>query len=187
MVENYNVTYAESIIPAADFSEQISLASKEASGTSNMKFMLNGAVTLGTDDGANVEIHEFVGDDNIYIFGAKADTVIDHYAKGDYHPQDILNNDPELRTLVDFIVSDEMKSVGDVESLKRLHNDMSYKDWFMALLDARDYIETKVRAINDYKDRKAWAKKMLVNISKAGFFSSDRTIAQYNEDIWKLK
>ena len=187
MVENYNVTYAESIIPAADFSEQISLASKEASGTSNMKFMLNGAVTLGTDDGANVEIHEFVGDDNIYIFGAKADTVIDHYAKGDYHPQDILNNDPELRTLVDFIVSDEMKSVGDVESLERLHNDMSYKDWFMALLDARDYIETKVRAINDYKDRKAWAKKMLVNISKAGFFSSDRTIAQYNEDIWKLK
>ena len=187
MVENYNVTYAESIIPAADFSEQISLASKEASGTSNMKFMLNGAVTLGTDDGANVEIHEFVGDDNIYIFGAKADTVIDHYAKGDYHPQDILNNDPELRILVDFIVSDEMKSVGDVESLERLHNDMSYKDWFMALLDARDYIETKVRAINDYKDRKAWAKKMLVNISKAGFFSSDRTIAQYNEDIWKLK
>ncbi len=187
MVENYNVTYAESIIPAADFSEQISLASKEASGTSNMKFMLNGAVTLGTDDGANVEIHEFVGDDNIYIFGAKADTVIDHYAKGDYHPQDILNNDPELRTLVDFIVSDEMKSVGDIESLERLHNDMSYKDWFMALLDARDYIETKVRAINDYKDRKAWAKKMLVNISKAGFFSSDRTIAQYNEDIWKLK
>lgn len=187
MVENYNVTYAESIIPAADFSEQISLASKEASGTSNMKFMLNGAVTLGTDDGANVEIHEFVGDDNIYIFGAKADTVIDHYAKGDYHPQDILNNDPELRTLVDFIVSDEMKSVGDPESLERLHNDMSYKDWFMALLDARDYIETKVRAINDYKDRKAWAKKMLVNISKAGFFSSDRTIAQYNEDIWKLK
>ena len=187
MVENYNVSYAESIIPAADFSEQISLASKEASGTSNMKFMLNGAVTLGTDDGANVEIHEFVGDDNIYIFGAKADTVIDHYAKGDYHPQDILNNDPELRTLVDFIVSDEMKSVGDVESLERLHNDMSYKDWFMALLDARDYIETKVRAINDYKDRKVWAKKMLVNISKAGFFSSDRTIAQYNEDIWKLK
>lgn len=187
MVENYNVTYAESIIPAADFSEQISLASKEASGTSNMKFMLNGAVTLGTDDGANVEIHEFVGDDNIYIFGAKADTVIDHYAKGDYYPQDILNNDPELRTLVDFIVSDEMKSVGDVESLERLHNDMSYKDWFMALLDARDYIETKVRAINDYKDRKVWAKKMLVNISKAGFFSSDRTIAQYNEDIWKLK
>lgn len=187
MVENYNVTYAESIIPASDFSEQISLASKEASGTSNMKFMLNGAVTLGTDDGANVEIHEFVGDDNIYIFGAKADTVIDHYAKGDYYPQDILNNDPELRTLVDFIVSDEMKSVGDVESLERLHNDMSYKDWFMALLDARDYIETKVRAINDYKDRKAWAKKMLVNISKAGFFSSDRTIAQYNEDIWKLK
>lgn len=187
MVENYNVTYAESIIPAADFSEQISLASKEASGTSNMKFMLNGAVTLGTDDGANVEIHEFVGDDNIYIFGAKADTVIDHYAKGDYHPQDILNNDPELRTLVDFIVSDEMKSVGDSESLERLHNDMSYKDWFMALLDARDYIETKVRAIGDYKDRKAWAKKMLVNISKAGFFSSDRTIAQYNEDIWKLK
>lgn len=187
MVENYNVTYAESIIPAADFSEQISLASKEASGTSNMKFMLNGAVTLGTDDGANVEIHEFVGDDNIYIFGAKADTVIDHYAKGDYHPQDILNNDPELRTLVDFIVSDEMKSVGDSESLERLHNDMSYKDWFMALLDARDYIETKVRAINNYIDRKAWAKKMLINISKAGFFSSDRTIAQYNEDIWKLK
>lgn len=187
MLENYQVSLAEKIIPAADLSEQISTTTKEASGTSNMKFMLNGAVTIGTDDGANVEIHEFVGDDNIYIFGAKADTVIDHYAKGDYHPQDILNNDPELRTLVDFIVSDEMKSVGDPESLERLHNDMSYKDWFMALLDARDYIETKVRAINDYKDRKAWAKKMLVNISKAGFFSSDRTIAQYNEDIWKLK
>lgn len=187
MVENYNVTYAESIIPAADFSEQISLASKEASGTSNMKFMLNGAITLGTDDGANVEIHKFVGDDNIYIFGAKADTVIDHYKKSDYHPQDILNNDPELKKLVDFIVSDEMRAIGDEESLYRLYNDMTHKDWFMALLDAKDYIETKERAINEYNDRKAWAKKMLINISKAGFFSSDRTIEQYNHDIWKLK
>ena len=187
MVENYNVTYAESIIPAADFSEQISLASKEASGTSNMKFMLNGAVTLGTDDGANVEIHEFVGDDNIYIFGAKADTVIAHYQNGDYHPQDVLANDPELRKLVDFIVSDEMKAIGDQECLYRLYNDMTNKDWFMALLDARDYIQTKEQAIADFNDRKAWAKKMLINISKAGFFSSDRTIAQYNEDIWKLK
>ena len=186
-VENYNVTYAESIIPAADFSEQISLASKEASGTSNMKFMLNGAVTLGTDDGANVEIHEFVGDDNIYIFGAKADTVIAHYQNGDYHPQDVLANDPELRKLVDFIVSDEMKAIGDQECLYRLYNDMTNKDWFMALLDARDYIQTKEQAIADFNDRKAWAKKMLINISKAGFFSSDRTIAQYNEDIWKLK
>ena len=187
MVENYNVTYAESIIPAADFSEQISLASKEASGTSNMKFMLNGAVTLGTDDGANVEIHEFVGDDNIYIFGAKADTVIAHYQNGDYHPQDVLANDPELRKLVDFIVSDEMKAIGDQECLYRLYNDMTNKDWFMALLDARDYIQTKEQAIADFNDRKEWAKKMLINISKAGFFSSDRTIAQYNEDIWKLK
>ena len=187
MVENYNVTYAESIIHAADFSEQISLASKEASGTSNMKFMLNGAVTLGTDDGANVEIHEFVGDDNIYIFDAKADTVIAHYQNGDYHPQDVLANDPELRKLVDFIVSDEMKAIGDQECLYRLYNDMTNKDWFMALLDARDYIQTKEQAIADFNDRKEWAKKMLINISKAGFFSSDRTIAQYNEDIWKLK
>ena len=187
MVQNYNVTYAEHIIPAADLSEQISLASKEASGTSNMKFMLNGAVTIGTDDGANVEIHDLVGDKNIYIFGIDSDTVIEHYAKADYDPQKVLAADPKLQELVDFLVSDQMKEVGDEVCLNRLYQDMTHKDWFMALIDARDYIETKERAIKDYNDRYDWAKKMLINISKAGYFSSDRTIKQYNEDIWKLK
>ncbi len=187
MVENYNVTYAEKLIPASDFSEQISLASKEASGTGNMKMMLNGAVTIGTDDGANVEIHDLVGDKNIYIFGIDSDTVIKHYEKADYHPADVLAKDPELKKLVDFIVSDEMVKVGDRECLERLHHDLCTKDWFMALIDAKDYIETKERAIKDYNDRYAWAKKMLINISAAGYFSSDRTIRQYNEDIWKLK
>ncbi len=186
MVENYNVTYAEKLIPAADISEQISLASKEASGTGNMKFMLNGAVTLGTDDGANVEIHELVGDDNIYIFGVDSDSVIAHYENNDYSPQILLEQNPELRELVDFIVSDTLTSVGDREALERLHHDLTYKDWFMALLDAKDYIETKQNATKDYKERLNWAKKMLVNIAKAGYFSSDRTIKQYNEDIWKL-
>ena len=187
MVQNYNVTYAEHIIPAADLSEQISLASKEASGTSNMKFMLNGAVTIGTDDGANVEIHDLVGDKNIYIFGIDSDTVIEHYAKADYDPQKVLAADPKLQELVDFLVSDQMKEVGDEVCLNRLYQDMTHKDWFMALIDAKDYIETKERAIKDYNDRYDWAKKMLINISKAGYFSSDRTIKQYNEDIWKLK
>lgn len=186
MVENYNVTYAEKLIPAADISEQISLASKEASGTGNMKFMLNGAVTLGTDDGANVEIHELVGDDNIYIFGVDSDSVIAHYENNDYSPQILLEQNPELRELVDFIVSDTLTSVGDREALERLHHDLTYKDWFMALLDTKDYIETKQNATKDYKERLNWAKKMLVNIAKAGYFSSDRTIKQYNEDIWKL-
>ena len=186
MVENYNVTYAEKLIPAADISEQISLASKEASGTGNMKFMLNGAVTLGTDDGANVEIHELVGDNNIYIFGVDSDSVIAHYENNDYSPQILLEQNPELRELVDFIVSDTLTSVGDREALERLHHDLTYKDWFMALLDTKDYIETKLNATKDYKERLNWAKKMLVNIAKAGYFSSDRTIKQYNEDIWKL-
>lgn len=186
MVENYNVTYAEKLIPAADISEQISLASKEASGTGNMKFMLNGAVTLGTDDGANVEIHELVGDNNIYIFGVDSDSVIAHYENNDYSPQILLEQNPELKELVDFIVSDTLTSVGDREALERLHHDLTYKDWFMALLDTKDYIETKQNATKDYKERLNWAKKMLVNIAKAGYFSSDRTIKQYNEDIWKL-
>ena len=187
MVENYNVTYAEKLIPASDFSEQISLASKEASGTGNMKMMLNGAVTIGTDDGANVEIHELVGNDNIYIFGADSDTVIAHYEKGDYHPRDILENDPAVKELVEFIISEDMLKIGDREALYRLHNDLWDKDWFMALLDVKDYIATKEKAIADFSDRQAWAKKMLVNIAKAGYFSSDRTIKQYNDDIWKLK
>ncbi|HAN58963.1 MAG TPA: maltose phosphorylase, partial [Erysipelotrichaceae bacterium] len=175
MVENYNVTYAEKLIPASDFSEQISLASKEASGTGNMKMMLNGAVTIGTDDGANVEIHELVGNDNIYIFGADSDTVIAHYEKGDYHPRDILENDPAVKELVEFIISEDMLKIGDREALYRLHNDLWDKDWFMALLDVKDYIATKEKAIADFSDRQAWAKKMLVNIAKAGYFSSDRT------------
>ena len=187
MVENYNVTYAEKLIPASDFSEQISLASKEASGTGNMKMMLNGAVTIGTDDGANVEIHELVGNDNIYIFGADSDTVIAHYEKGDYHPRDILENDPAVKELVEFIISEDMLKIGDREALYRLHNDLWDKDWFMALLDVKDYIATKEKAIADFSDRQAWAKKMRVNIAKAGYFSSDRTIKQYNDDIWKLK
>ncbi len=186
MVENYNVTYAEKLIPAADLSEQISLASKEASGTGNMKLMLNGAVTLGTDDGANVEIHQLVGDDNIYIFGADSDTVIKHYENADYHPADLLATDKELQEVVDFLVGEEMRKAGDPASLERLHHELTTKDWFMTLLDVKDYIKTKEQAIKDYKEREVWARKMLVNIAEAGFFSSDRTIAQYNEDIWKL-
>ena len=190
MVENYNVTYAEKIIPAADFSEQISLASKEASGTGNMKLMLNGAITIGTDDGANVEIHQLVGDENIYVFGKDSDTVIAHYEKEDYSSAKILEEDEDIRELVDFIVSDEMKEISGkdgIESLERLHHDLCTKDWFMALLDVKDYIKTKQQAIEDYSNRRVWAQKMLINIAKAGYFSSDRTIAQYNEDIWKLK
>lgn len=186
MVENYNVTAAESLFPACDISEQISLASKEASGTGNMKFMLNGAVTLGTDDGANVEIHELVGDENIYIFGESSDQVIEHYAKGDYRSFDYIKNDPEIAKLVGFILSPEMLNVGHYDHLARLHKELVTKDWFMTLLDIKDYIRVKDQAFADYEDRKAWAKKMLVNISKAGFFSSDRTIKQYDNDIWKL-
>ena len=186
MLENYNVTYAEKIIPAADISEQISLASKEASGTSNMKFMLNGAVTLGTEDGANVEIHELVGDDNIYIFGEKSDTVIEHYAKADYSAEKIYDEDPEIAKLVDFIIDKKMFAVGNKKSLIRLYMEIVTKDWFMTLLDIKDYIRVKEQVFKDYEDRAAWSRKMIKNIAMAGFFSSDRTIAQYNDDIWHL-
>lgn len=186
MVENYNVTLAEKLIPAADIHEQISLASKEASGTSNMKFMLNGAVAIGTMDGANVEMHQFVGDDNIYIFGESSEEVIKHYEKADYVSRSYYENDANIKRAVDFIVSDEMMAVGCRENLERLYNELLNKDWFMTLPDFKDYVATKERIYADYEDHMAWAKKMLINISKAGFFSSDRTIAQYNEDIWHL-
>ena len=186
MVENYNVTLAEKLIPACDISEQISLASKEASGTGNMKFMLNGAVTLGTEDGANVEIHQFVGDDNIYIFGAKSDEVIAHYEKSDYRPSDYYTKNPMIQKAVEFITGPQMMEIGKKENLERLSSELKKKDWFMTFLDLEDYIRTKERALEDYTDRKTWAKKMLVNISNAGFFSSDRTIREYNQDIWKL-
>ncbi len=186
MVENYNVTLAEKLIPAADIHEQISLASKEASGTSNMKFMLNGAVAIGTMDGANVEMHQFVGDDNIYIFGESSEEVIEHYEKGDYVSRIYYDNDADIKRAIDFIVSDTMMEVGCRENLERLYHELLNKDWFMTLPDFKDYVKTKERIYADYEDRMAWAKKMLVNISKAGFFSSDRTIAQYNEDIWHL-
>ena len=186
MVENYNVTKAEKLIPACDISEQISLASKEASGTGNMKFMLNGAVTLGTEDGANVEIHELVGDDNIYIFGEKSEKVIELYETGEYCAADIYDNDPQVEELVDFIISKDLIRIGDPVNLARLYKEIVGKDWFMALLDVKDYIKTKEQMLEDYEDEQAWAKKMLVNIAKAGFFSSDRTIAEYNRDIWHL-
>lgn len=187
MVENYNVSYAEKLIPACDISEQISLASKEASGTGNMKFMLNGAVTLGTSDGANVEIHELVGDDNIYIFGEKSDTVIKHYAKADYVAKDYYDKSPVIKAAVDFIISKQALKVGHKENLERLYKELLNKDWFMTLLDLEDYIKVKDQAFRDYEDKQKWKKMMLVNIAKAGFFSSDRTIAEYNRDIWKLK
>ena len=187
MVENYNVSYAEKLIPACDISEQISLASKEASGTGNMKFMLNGAVTIGTSDGANVEINELVGDDNIYIFGQKSEAVIEHYAKADYVSKDFYNKSPVIKEAVDFIVGKEAMKAGHKENLERLYNELLNKDWFMTLLDLEDYIATKDRMFKDYEDRQKWKKMMLVNIAKAGFFSSDRTIAEYNRDIWKLK
>ena len=186
MVENYNVSYAERLIPACDISEQISLASKEASGTGNMKFMLNGAVTLGTSDGANVEIHELVGDDNIYIFGKDSETVIRHYEKADYVSKDYYEKSPVIKEAVDFIVGKQALSAGHKENLTRLYNELLNKDWFMTLLDLEDYIETKDRMFADYEDRAKWKKMMLVNIAKAGFFSSDRTIAEYNRDIWHL-
>lgn len=187
MVENYNVSYAEKLIPACDISEQISLASKEASGTGNMKFMLNGAVTLGTSDGANVEIHELVGDDNIYIFGEKSEEVIAHYEKADYVAKDYYEKSPVIKKAVDFIISKEAMKAGHKENLERLHKELVGKDWFMTLLDLEDYIAAKDKAFADYEDREKWKKMMLVNIAKAGFFSSDRTIAEYNRDIWKLK
>ena len=187
MVENYNVSYAEKLIPACDISEQISLASKEASGTGNMKFMLNGAVTLGTSDGANVEIHELVGDDNIYIFGEKSEDVIKHYEKSDYVARSFYEKSPVIKEAIDFITSKEVLQAGNEERLVRLQKELINKDWFMTLLDLEDYIATKDRMFEDYKDEAKWEKMMLVNIAKAGFFSSDRTIAEYNRDIWKLK
>lgn len=186
MVENYNVSKAAKIIPACDISEQISLASKEASGTGNMKFMLNGAVTLGTRDGANVEIGELVGEENIYFFGESSEQVIRHYKKSDYSAKQYYVDDEEIKKMVDFIISVPMMKAGDAESLLRLHAELIKKDWFMTLLDIKDYIRVKEIALNDYENRMEWARKMLVNISKAGFFSSDRTIAEYNRDIWKL-
>ena len=186
MVENYNVSYAEKLIPAADISEQISLASKEASGTGNMKMMLNGAVTLGTADGANVEIHELVGDDNIYIFGADSEAVISHYEKADYVSKEYYEKSPVIREAVDFIVGERAMAAGSRENLERLYNELLNKDWFMTLLDLEDYIKVKDRMFADYEDRAKWKRMMAVNIAKAGFFSSDRTIAEYNRDIWKL-
>ena len=187
MVENYNVTKAEKLIPACDISEQISLASKEASGTGNMKFMLNGAVTLGTLDGANVEIADLVGKENIYIFGETSETVIQHYAKADYVSRDYYDQDEDIKEAVDFLVGEELLKIGQEENLKRLHDELLKKDWFMTLLDYRSYARAREQAYKDYEDRESWARKMLVNISKAGFFSSDRTIAEYDRDIWKLE
>lgn len=187
MVENYNVSYAEKLIPACDISEQISLASKEASGTGNMKFMLNGAVTLGTSDGANVEINDLVGDENIYVFGEKSETVIEHYAKADYVSKKFYEKSNVIKEAVDFIIDKKVMAVGNEERLTRLHKELINKDWFMTLLDLEDYIKTKDRMFEDYKDEAKWKRMMLVNIAKAGFFSSDRTIAEYNRDIWKLK
>ena len=187
MVENYNVTLAEQLIPACDISEQISLASKEASGTSNMKFMLNGAVTLGTKDGANVEIAELVGEDNIFTFGEDSQTVIDRYARGDYVSRDYYEKNKDIKKAVDFIIGKEMLAIGDKESLTRLYNELLTKDWFMTFPDFEEYVKAKERIYKAFEDRKRWARMMLTNISKAGFFSSDRTIAQYNEDIWKLE
>ena len=186
MVENYNVSAAEKLIPACDISEQISLASKEASGTGNMKFMLNGAVTLGTMDGANVEISQLVGKDNIYIFGESSEQVIEHYEKADYCSRDFYEKDERIRRAVDFIVGNELLSIGSEEHLRRLHHEIVSKDWFMTLLDFEDYAKVKDQALSDYEDRTAWAEKMLVNIGKAGYFSSDRTIEEYNRDIWHL-
>ena len=187
MVENYNVTAAEKLIPACDISEQISLASKEASGTGNMKFMLNGALTLGTEDGANVEIHELVGDENIFIFGESSDNVIKHYAEGDYDPLDFYIKNKNIKEVVDFIVGDELMQIGCEENLIRLYKEIMRKDWFMGLLDFQSYCDKKEEAFKEYENRKKWSKRMLINISKAGYFSSDRTIGEYNNDIWKLK
>ena len=186
MLQNYNVSYAEKLIPACDISEQISLASKEASGTGNMKFMLNGAITLGTEDGANVEIHELVGDDNIYIFGKHSDDIIELYETSGYVSKDYYKQDG-IKEVVDFIISDELIKVGNKERLERLQNELINKDWFMTLIDFEDYYNTKERMFKDYENKDLWYKKVINNIAKAGFFSSDRTIAQYENEIWKTK
>jgi starch phosphorylase len=186
MVENYNVSKAEKLIPACDVSEQISLASKEASGTGNMKFMLNGALTLGTADGANVEINDLVGDDNIYTFGKKSDEVIQHYKNGTYSAKALYKKSKVIQEALDFIQSKEVMKYGDQENLTRLYNEILNKDYFMTLLDFEEYVITKEAMFEDYLDQEAWTKKCLVNIAKAGFFSSDRTIHEYNQDIWKL-
>jgi len=181
------VTKAEKLIPACDISEQISLASKEASGTGNMKFMLNGAVTLGTEDGANVEIHELVGDDNIYIFGDSSDTVVERYAQGSYHAAKYYNENAAIKEAVDFITGEELKAIGDKDRLERLFNELVFKDWFMTFPDFDEYVKIREQAYADYENREEWVQKMLVNIAKAGYFSSDRTIEEYNRDIWKLE
>ena len=186
MVENYNVTNAEHLIPACDISEQISLASKEASGTGNMKFMLNGAVTLGTEDGANVEIHSLVGDENIYIFGDSSETVVKRYADGSYKAEDYYEKDEAIKEAVDFITGEKLLEIGNKERLERLSHELISKDWFMTFPDFESYVEAKEKAYSDYKNRTEWAKKMLINMSCAGYFSSDRTIAEYNKDIWNL-
>lgn len=186
MVENYNVTSAEKLIPACDISEQISLASKEASGTGNMKLMLNGGITLGTADGANVEIRSLVGDDNIYIFGESGDTVIKRYKNGDYDASKYYNENPSIKQAVDFITCPSLIAVGDKTRLERLRRELIEKDWFMTFPDFDDYVKTREKAYSDYKNRTEWAKKMLVNIAKSGYFSSDRTVKEYNRDIWKL-
>ena len=186
MVENYNVTASSFLIAAGDISEQISLASKEASGTGNMKFMLNGALTLGTMDGANVEIAELVGKDNIYIFGEDSETVIDLYAKAAYKSSEFYAR-PAIKPLVDFIINDAVLAVGKKERLERLYNELINKDWFMTLLDLEDYIKVKEQMLADYEDRDAWLDKVIVNIAKAGFFSADRTIQQYNDEVWHLE
>ena len=187
MVENYNVTLAEKLIPAADISEQISLSSKEASGTGNMKFMLNGAITLGTEDGANVEIHKLVGDDNIYIFGSFSDEVVKRYKENSYNPKNYYEKNKDIKNAVDFITSGIMLKTGNEERLKRLKNELTNKDWFMTFPDFEDYIRVKEKAFEEFLDREKWTKKMLINISHAGYFSSDRTIKEYNKDIWHLK
>lgn len=187
MLRNYNVSMAEKLIPASDISEQISLASKEASGTGNMKFMLNGAVTLGTMDGANVEIAELVGEDNIFTFGQSSEEVIEHYKNADYVAKNWYKKDKRLAAAVDFLVSEEMLEAGDRKLLKQLYDALLGKDWFMTFPDFESYCKTKDKALAAYEDRMGWAKKMAVNIAKAGYFSSDRTIDQYNNDIWHLE
>ncbi len=186
MVENYNVTEAEKLIPACDISEQISLASKEASGTGNMKFMLNGAVTLGTEDGANVEIHDLVGNDNIYIFGDKSETVVERYKKGSYKAVEYYEENEAIKKAVDFITGKELMETGCAECLERLSKELKGKDWFMTFPDFDEYVKTREKAYKDYENRLEWAEKMLVNVAMAGYFSSDRTIEEYNRDIWKL-